>query len=760
MHSSTQAPSFKKMNRQLSKWLFNILGWINDLLSFYKQGRVPVLLQLSSAECGAACLAMVLSFYGRKTRVAEIREQCSVGRDGLTAQIIARVGRQHGLRVKAYSLEPDSLQHIALPAIAHWGFNHFVIVEKWSSEFIDIVDPGSGRHRLTITEFSTKSTGVILTLEPGIHFERRTEVLAAPWKRYSKYLLSSPGILRLISQVLGASLLLQLLGLIIPVITKLLIDDILPFKMDDLMAYLGVGIFILLLAQFTASYLRTSMLIYLQAKLDSQLMMGFFEHILSLPFHFFQQRSTGDLLMRLNSNATIREILTNQTISLLLDSSFILIYLVIILFQSSQFGIFVLMIGILQIGMLLATHRPVQQLVQQQLAEQSKEQGYLVEALSGIETLKAAGAESIAFDKWSNLFFKQLNATVKQNYVTAVIEIIMTNIRTFSPLLLLWMGARYVLAGEMSLGTMLALNTLAVAFLVPLGSLVSSGRQLQLVTAHLDRVADVLDAKPEQDLTQVQIAPTLQGQISIENVSFRYDENAPYILQDLSATILPGQKVAIVGLTGSGKSTLAKLLVGLYTPSSGAILYDGQSHDQLNFGSLRQQFGVVLQEPFLFNTSIRQNIAFGNPELTLEETMQAAKLAAIHDDILQMPMQYETMVSEGGNALSGGQRQRLSLARALASKPTILVLDEATSHLDVTTENLVETHLNALACTRVVVAHRLSTIRNADLIMVLHEGQIVERGRHHALIARSGHYAALISDQMEQEEKVMANSPL
>ncbi|WP_420628005.1 peptidase domain-containing ABC transporter [Candidatus Leptofilum sp.] len=756
MRSSIPTLFFKKMNGQLlNRW-----ERLKGLQQSYNRRRVPVLLQLSAIECGAACLAMILSYYGRKARVAEIREQCSVGRDGLTAQTIARAGRQHGLRVKAYSLEPEALQYVTLPAIAHWGFNHFVVVEQWSPEFVDIVDPGSGRRRLTNAEFSAEFTGVILTFEPSIHFEQRSETTTAPWKQYSKYLLLSPGTPRLITQVLGASLLLQLLGLLIPIITKLLIDDILPFKRDGLMAYLGVGIIVLLLAQLTASYLRATILVYLQARLDSQMMMGFFEHVLSLPFQFFQQRSTGDLLMRLNSNTLIREILTNQTISLFLDSSFILIYLLIILFQSSQFGIIVLAIGLLQAGMLLATHRPVQRLVQRQLAEQSKEQGYLVEALSGIETLKAAGAENIAFDKWSNLFFKQLNATIRQNYVTAVIEIIMTNIRTFSPLLLLWVGARHVLAGEMSLGTMLALNTLAVAFLVPLSSLVSSGRQLQLVTAHLDRVADVLDAKPEQDLSQVQIAPILQGHISIENVSFRYDENAPFILQGISATILPGQKVAIVGRTGSGKSTLAKLLVGLYTPTSGAIFYDGLPHNQLNYGSLRQQFGVVLQESFLFNTSIRQNIAFGNPALSLDETMQAAKLAAIHDDIVQMPMQYETMVSEGGDALSGGQRQRLSLARALANQPAILILDEATSHLDVSTENLVEQHLSSLACTRIVIAHRLSTIRNADLILVLDGGQIAERGTHHQLVTQNGFYAALIADQVEQEEKIMENFPL
>jgi ABC-type bacteriocin/lantibiotic exporter with double-glycine peptidase domain len=330
-----------------------------------------------------------------------------------------------------------------------------------------------------------------------------------------------------------------------------------------------------------------------------------------------------------------------------------------------------------------------------------------------------------------------------------MVDTAMMGLRTFSPLLLLWLGAWQVLNGAMSLGTMLALNALAAAFLMPLASLVTNGQRVQVVGAYLERIADVLDAEPEQDLQAVQATPPLTGQIELKQVSFGYAPNAPLVLRDVSVTIEPGQKVAIVGRSGSGKSTLAKVLLGLYTPTEGAILYDGMPLQQLNYRTLRSQCGVVLQDAFLFSGSIRQNIAFNDPTLSLDHVVHAAQLAAIHDEILGMPMAYETLVAEGGSGLSGGQRQRLSLARSLAHQPTILLLDEATSHLDVVTENLVDQNLSQLACTRIVIAHRLSTVRNADLILVVENGMIMEQGTHGELLAREGHYATLVHTQDE-----------
>jgi ATP-binding cassette subfamily B protein len=299
---------------------------------------------------------------------------------------------------------------------------------------------------------------------------------------------------------------------------------------------------------------------------------------------------------------------------------------------------------------------------------------------------------------------------------------------------------------------MLALVTLASLFLTPLGSLVSSGQRLQLVHSHLERVADVLEAEPEQEAQAVADPPRLSGQIRLEYVSFQYDPQSPLVLHDINVAISPGQKVAIVGRTGTGKTTLGMLLLGLYLPTAGDIFYDGLPLRALNYQAVRAQFGVVTQSSTIFNGSIRENITLNNPSMPMEQVIQAAQMAALHEDILKMPMEYETFVSEGGNALSGGQRQRLALARALANQPVILLLDEATSALDVMTEQTVEQNLHALNSTQIIIAHRLSTIRNADLILVLDQGTIIERGTHAELLNQGGFYRHLIQSQLAMGE--------
>ncbi len=752
MESSEREASFQDDRQRVGGFVGGLIRAVAAATRPLRRRRVPVLLQMNAVECGAACLAMVLSYFGRKTRVSECRVALGSGRDGLTAQAIAHAAREYGLRTKGYTTEPGNFKYVPLPAIVHWNFNHFVVVERWSPVRVEIVDPASGRRQLTAEEFAAGFTGVVLTLEPGVQFQRRDRTEQPSLRRYLRYALQIPGSAGLLAQILGVSLLLQFLGLALPVFTKVMVDQVLPFHITNLMTMLGLGMTLLVLMQLVTSYLRAALLIYLEARLDTQMMLGFFEHLLSLPFCFFQQRTSGDLLMRLGSNTVLRETLTTQTVSMVLDSFLVLGYLVILLALAPVFGLLALGIGGLQILLLLGTTRRVHGLVERDLAAAAESQNYSVEALIGIATLKAAGAEQHALDHWTNLFFKHLNVSLQRNQLSALIDAAMTALRSLAPLVLLWIGAREVLRGSMSLGTMLALNTLALAFLSPLASLVSSGRVLQLVRAHLDRIADVVETEPEQDPQTVQNAPPLTGRIALRNVSFRYAPDAPAVLRDISVTIEPGQKVALVGRTGSGKSTLAKVLLGLYRPTQGDILYDGMPLPKLNYRTVRNQWGIVLQESFLFSGSIRQNIAFNRPEVSLEQVMEAARLAEIHDEIIQMPMGYETKLDEGGSGLSGGQRQRLALARALLGRPVMLLLDEATSHLDVVTEAVLNKNLNALACTRIVVAHRLSTVQDADLILVLEQGAIVERGSHAELLAQGGYYTRLISTQMGTDQ--------
>ena len=687
---------------------------------------------------------MIFSYYGRQTRVAECREWVGVGRDGTTAETLTKAARAHGLRVKAYAVKARAdFQYVPLPAIAHWNFEHFVVVDRWSSRQVEIIDPASGRRRLTAEQFEAAFTGVVLTFEPVVHFEYcRTHAPRSWHSGVVQYVLHTPGLLL---QIVAASLLLQVLGLALPLVTKVLVDHVLPLHIADVLPRLGIGMVLLVLAQTVTGYLRAILFLYLQARLDARMMLGFFDHLLALPCRFFEQRTAGDLLMRLASNVAIRETLTTQTLAILLDGVFVLGYLLLLLAQEPLFGLTVLMFGTLQVGLVLSTTRQVHDVTQRDLAAQVESQSYLVETLTGIMTLKASGCEDRAFDHWSNLFFKQLNATLQRGHLAAVVDTALLALRSFSPLAILWVGALRVLDGTLSLGQMLALHVVATAFLSPLTALVSNGQRLQLAGVHLERLRDVLEAEPEQELSGVRAAPRLQGRIALRHVSFRYAQQAPYVLRDISLTIEPGQKIALVGRSGSGKSTLAKLLLGLYLPTEGDICFDGIPLHDLNWRTVRSQFGVVLQEPFLFSGSIRQNIAVHNPGLALEHVQAVAQLATIHEEIMQLPMGYETRIAEGGAGLSGGQRQRLALARALAHRPAILLLDEATSHLDVVTEGVVEQNLRHLACTRIAIAHRLSTIRDADTIFVLDHGAIVERGSHAELLSCRGYYASLIS---------------
>ncbi len=710
--------------------------------------RVPVLQQLSAVECGAACLAMILNYHGRKTTIAEVRETCSLGRDGLSGLTIVRASRGYGLRVRAYSIEVDQIRYLNLPAIVHWGFNHFVVLESLSVRWANVVDPGRGRARLTLNEFKEEFTGVILTFEPGDRFQGESGVKkeTSIWS-YLSTMFSGPSAKGVLAQVLGASLLLQVCGLAVPVFTKVLVDQVIPLRHSDLLVLYGIAMVVMILAQSVTTFLRSVCLIYLRGRLDSQLMLGFVERLLSLPFLFFQQRASGDLLMRLTSNNLLRETLTNQTISVILDGLFMLLYLYLLLLVSPEFGLLALTVALLQAGVLLCARRRIQHLTQRDLAASAEEQSYLIESIKGMAYLKASGAEDRAYDRWSNLFFKRLNVSLERGRLSAVIETAVFTLRSIAPALFLWLGANYALNNRMSIGTMLALNALAAAFLTPVISLVANGQQLQIAGAHLERISDVLEAEPEQLAAGELIATPLKGRIELQAVSFQYSGESAFALKNISCLIEPGQKVALVGVTGSGKSTLSAILLGLFRPTRGEVYYDGIPLRDLNYQYLRNQFGVVLQDPVIFSGSIRQNIAFGLHNYLFEDIVEATKKACLHDEIIRMPMGYETVVSEGGTNLSGGQRQRLALARALVRQPSMLLLDEATSHLDSLTEMSVDQNLGDLACTRIVIAHRLSTIRNADQILALKDGEVVEYGTHDELLRRNGYYAELLQSK-------------
>jgi ABC-type bacteriocin/lantibiotic exporter with double-glycine peptidase domain len=535
----------------------------------------------------------------------------------------------------------------------------------------------------------------------------------------------------------------------LPLSSKVVLDPIVPQDGAGLLPVLGFGIVVLTLCFTVTSYLRAALLVYFQGRGDRRMMLAFCDHLFQLPYRFFEQRTSGDLLMRLGSNAAIRDTLTSQSMSVILDGGLVVSYLALLLTQDLVFGGLVAGVGALQVILLLATNRRLHDLTQADLAAQGASQSFLVETLTGIATVKASGSEDRVLDRWSDLFATQLNVSLRKSHLSAIVETGMSGLRTFAPLALLWFGAQQVLAGEMSIGTMVALNALGVAALAPLASLVANGQQLQLVAAHIERIADVFESDLEPERGSMPPAPALTGGIVLDRVCFRYNEQSPDVLRDISLRIEPGQKVALVGRTGSGKSTLARLLLALYLPSEGEIRYDDVPLREIELRSLRTQFGVVMQEPVLFSGSIRDNMTLADPGLSLAQVQEAARLAAIHEEITRLPMGYLTRLGEGGAGLSGGQRQRVALARALVRRPALLLLDEATSSLDVVTEARIEANLSRLGCTRIVIAHRLSTVRDADVILVIDDGEIVERGTHEELQSRGGYYARLVGSQGE-----------
>ncbi|UOE62950.1 peptidase domain-containing ABC transporter [Priestia filamentosa] len=705
----------------------------------FRYKKVPYVEQQEQTDCGLCCLAMISKYYGQHLTLLDLQDYLQNERDGLSLHALKNIATKIGLESTVHKGKAENINIKTLPAVIHWKGHHFVVLESIKRETFVIIDPVQGKVTLSRKEFEKSFSGFIMYLTPTNKLKKKKPKIL--WIPYLKMLSSKK---KFVYSLLIFSLLLQGLLLSTPILTNYTIDSIIAPRNFDLIPILVVSMFILVIFQVLFTLIRAKLVVVLRNHLDLVLMTRFVKHLLHMPYSFFQRRSFGDLMFRINSNTMIRQILSNQALSGVLDSSLLIIFTIYLSIQSPSLTLLISLIGAIYFLVIFLATKKLHHLSKEEVTKRTVVQWHQSEMLYGILGVKMAGMEAQMFKSWDNYYRDQLFFTKKKDYYSANLETLIFAIKTIAPLLVLGLGTIKVLNGNMSLGSMIAYFTLTITYFTMLSSLAMACSEFAKMGAYLEKIVDVLDRPKEQNGdTEVK---SLKGNILIKDLNFSYShQQDSLVLQNINLEIKESQKVAIVGKSGSGKSTLANLLIGLYEPTNGEIYFDGISLTDLDKHSLRRKIGIVPQNIQLFNRSILENITTYYPEASLEEVIEVAKLAKIHDDISKLPMGYNTIISEFGTNFSGGQKQRISLARALINRPSILLLDEATSSLDTIVEREIDQILSSLNCTRIVIAHRLSTVQNSDKIIVLDNGHIVEVGDHSSLINKKGHYYNLVN---------------
>ena len=723
---------------------------LRDRLAGGRVRRAPTVLQMDRVECGAAALAMVLAYHGRSVPLDELRVACDVNRDGANQANVLRAARSYGLRAKGLSGTVASLDNLPLPAIINWRFSHFVVLEGRRGDRFYINDPAAGRRRVRRREFEEAFTGLALAFEVGPEFVPG----GAPpsiWRSLLSYLKSSRPAFGF---VLLASAGLIVPGLVLPLFTTIFIDEYLVRGRDELVPPLLLLMALMMVLSTGFGWLRSLGLLRLRLKLALSRTSAFLWHMLRLPLTFFQQRLTGELTYRVAIGDSIAGVISSGLAANLLNFFTAAFFLALMFVFDATLALLAMTVAALNLLGLRLTERVRLDAERLLIGVAGTLYGVTQSGLAMIDTLKASGREDEFYNVWVGNFARKMNVQRTQVLVADIVGLIPGLLAGLGDAAILCAGATRILDGGMTIGMLVAFQLLRSQFIAPFNQLVGLRAQLQRTESELARLDDVLgwpratgtDDEPVAVTAGADPAPSLRlrGDIALDRVSFGYSRHGPPLLADFSLEVAAGERVALVGGTGSGKTTIVRLLAGLYAPADGEIRFDRRPRPTIPRAVLANSVALVDQEIHLFHDTVRANLSLWDSSISTEQLVRAARDACIHDVIAAREGGYDARVSERGTNLSGGQRQRLEIARALAGNPSVLLLDEATSALDPVTEKLVMDNLRRRGATCLLVAHRLSTIRDCDTIVVLEQGRVVDRGPHQELVRSDGPYRRLI----------------
>lgn len=689
------------------------------------------ILQSEAAECGLVSLAMVADAHGMRIGQPEMRRRFSLSLKGAKLNQLIHIAQQLGFQTRPLRLDMHDLGKLTLPCILHWDLNHFVVLTKVGKGKVTILDPAVGKRMLTQAEVSGHFTGVALELTPSADFKPRK---TAP--TISARQLTGPvqGLWRALTQILLLSIALQVFVILAPFLMQWVVDQVLVSADRDLLIVLGLGFGLAMLLQVGIGLLRGWSVVYLSSKLGLQWMGNVFAHALRLPLDYFEKRHLGDITSRMASVQAIQRTLTTSFVEAIIDGLMAVVTLGMMLLYSWKLALVTLAAVALYLGIRAIAYRPVRDRTEQQLVAAAKQQTHLLESLRGMQSLKVAGHESQRRSTYDNLMHETVNHEVRLARMGLGFNSASQFVFGVERIAVIWIGALLALQNVFSVGMLIAYLAYKDQFAGRMAALIDKWVEFRMLRLHGERLADIVLTEPEDAEPKPEVPAPASPRIEVESLSFRYADGEPWVLKDCSFTVEAGESVAIIGGSGCGKTTLVKLMLGLLKPTAGRIRVGGLDLHQVGPRNIRGIVGAVMQDDQLFAGSIADNISFFDPAHDQERIEAAARLAAIHDEIAAMPMGYHGLIGDMGSSLSGGQKQRVILARALYRDPKLLFLDEATSHLDVMKERLVNDAVKQLKLTKVIVAHRPETIQSADRVLVLDQGRVVQELRAQAAV--------------------------